>query len=179
MDKKDTKVQGTLCRTCDTSYHRPPSEKGQYCSTACYAASLRKRKEKACLSCGELFYPIKDNRKYCSKKCHGQAILGENHPRWNPLSDENTHIRSSQKYEEWARLIKERDDFTCQICDEKGGRLRSNHIKRFIDEPSLRFELTNGVTICTNCDYRWVFNREQDWESYFNFNLMTRGYLHG
>lgn len=106
------------------------------------------------------------------------AIRGENNPNWkNGISRINQLIRASFEYNQWKKEIKKRDNYTCQICGIQKGYLHSNHIKKFSDYPNLRFELTNGITICRNCDNRWVMRHEEEWESYFNFNLATRGFL--
>lgn len=55
--------------------------------------------------------------------------------------------------------------------------MRANHIKKFADYPELRLVVNNGITICEDCDYKFVFNHEEEWESYFNFNLTARGFL--
>ena len=59
----------------------------------------------------------------------------------------------------------------------KRNKLRANHIKKFSDHPELRLEPTNGITICEGCDIERVFHHEENWESYFDFNLATRGFL--
>ncbi len=102
---------------------------------------------------------------------------GPNHPSWTGKSSENKLIRSSIEYKEWRRQVFERDDYTCHICGIKGGNLNANHIKKFADYPDLRFDPTNGITLCEWCHYKQVNNHEEEWESYFNFNLMTRGII--
>ena len=59
-----------------------------------------------------------------------------------------------------------RDYFTCVVCNyrSKGnGDVRVGHIKPFSLHPELRFEITNGRTLCLECDgiYGWNFNREK------------------
>ena len=86
----------------------------------------------------------------------------------------NRAIRSSAEYKIWRDSVFRRDDYTCQICGRRGCKLRANHIKRFSEFPDKRIDLNNGVTICKDCDIRWVLHREEEWESYFNFNLNLR-----
>lgn len=136
--------------------------------------------------CGTIF-PIKpclvkNGAKYCSKKCQNLYNLtkfkkGNSHPffRTGTYVTDN-QVRRSFKYISWQKQVYKRDDYTCQICGSRGENLRANHIKRFADFPELRYEITNGVVICSPCDYLWVLRREEEWESYFNFNLMTRGH---
>ena len=96
---------------------------------------------------------------------------------WNfqDITPIHERIRKSADYKKWRWDIFVRDDFTCQICGTRGGRIRANHIKRFALYPALRLVPTNGIIICERCDIALVFHHEEEWESYFNFNLMIRG----
>lgn len=109
-------------------------------------------------------------------KC--EKISKEKHWNWKGgVNSINDNIRHSLELKRWRWEVFVRDNFTCQICGAKGGELRANHIKRFADYPKLRTEISNGITIHRECDIKWVLGKEQEWESYFNFNLMTRRYI--
>ena len=60
-------------------------------------------------------------------------------------------IRCSSVYKKWRTDVFKRDDYTCQTCGERGGVLRADHIKPFAFFPELRFELSNGRTLCDPC----------------------------
>lgn len=60
-------------------------------------------------------------------------------------------IRKSSKYVNWRKQVYERDDYTCQLCGVRGGELQADHIKPFSLFPDLRFELSNGRTLCKPC----------------------------
>jgi len=60
-------------------------------------------------------------------------------------------LRESARYGAWRRAVYERDNWTCQECKQRGGRLNADHIKSFARFPSLRFELENGRTLCEDC----------------------------
>jgi 5-methylcytosine-specific restriction endonuclease McrA len=47
--------------------------------------------------------------------------------------------------------IFERDNYICQLCFKRGGKLQADHIKPFAFFPKLRFILSNGRTLCINC----------------------------
>jgi 5-methylcytosine-specific restriction endonuclease McrA len=47
-----------------------------------------------------------------------------------------------------------KDEFTCRECGEKNIYLQAHHIKSFADFPELRFNLTNGKTLCKSCHYK-------------------------
>lgn len=63
----------------------------------------------------------------------------------------NKLLRSSMQYRLWREAVYERDDYTCQFCGTRGDRLNPDHIKKFADYPELRFELSNGRTLCEPC----------------------------
>ena len=84
--------------------------------------------------------------KYCSERCMGISYRTPTYK-----ENKNEDIRKSWDYTKWRRAIYERDDYTCQDCGERGVRLETDHIKPFALYPELRFELTNGRTLCKPC----------------------------
>lgn len=81
-----------------------------------------------------------------------KARRGENSNFWRGgKTAEAKIIRSSAEYRAWRKAVFERDDYTCQMCGQRGGRLHPDHIKRFSDFPELRLELSNGRTLCEDC----------------------------
>lgn len=66
-------------------------------------------------------------------------------------TDEAKLAKSSAEYRQWREAVFRRDWYTCQICGEYGGKLHADHIKRFSAFPELRFEVSNGRTLCVAC----------------------------
>lgn len=62
-----------------------------------------------------------------------------------------SHHTQDTQYKNWRISIFTRDDFTCQICYIRGYRLNADHIKSWAGYPELRFELSNGRTLCESC----------------------------
>lgn len=73
---------------------------------------------------------------------------------WNyqgGISAENHIIRNSTQMKIWRTKVFERDSFCCQHCLKKGGELNAHHIKSFASFPDLRFDVSNGITLCKEC----------------------------
>lgn len=65
-------------------------------------------------------------------------------------------IRKSLKYRLWREAVFERDEWMCLWCFSRSGngkavRLEADHIKPFALYPKLRFDLSNGRTLCAPC----------------------------
>lgn len=122
--------------------------------------------EKFCESCGVNYKcdtRIGDQRwrkqRFCSKSCALKGnkrtlgmFLGEENPSWKGgITPINALIRSSTAMNEWRKAVFERDNWTCQVCKVRGGKLHADHIKEFSNYPELRLELSNGRALCVEC----------------------------
>ena len=86
----------------------------------------------------------KESRERISK-----AFKGKNHWNWKGgLTSENRRIRRSIEFKLWRESVFERDDYTCQKCYQRGGKIVSHHIINFENNPDLRFKVDNGITLC-------------------------------
>lgn len=143
--------------TCLDCGKELPTEKrkNKYCSKECRRANwwLPKR----CPICfGEFETRRSRIKKYCSLQCRNKAItlrqMGVNSHFWQGgKTDPIFKVRGHPLYDEWRKKVFERDQYTCQICLEVGGKLTAHHIAFFASNPRLRFRLHNGITLCWPC----------------------------
>jgi len=57
--------------------------------------------------------------------------------------------RHTPQYIKWRRKVYQRDGHKCQYpgCRNRG-RIYAHHIMKWADYPHLRFEVSNGITLC-------------------------------
>jgi len=81
-----------------------------------------------------------------------KSMMGKNNPRWKGgVTYKHTLIRHSIQFRLWRESVFARDNYTCQKCSKRGGKLHPHHIKNFAEWPELRFAIDNGVTFCEEC----------------------------
>lgn len=74
------------------------------------------------------------------------------HPNWKGgITPENQRIRRSIEFRQWRKAVFIKDNYTCWICEEKGGTLHPHHLKSFSKYIELRFDVNNGLTLCEFC----------------------------
>ncbi len=79
------------------------------------------------------------------------AIRGAKHWAWDKETKKRHNLRGRIEYKKWRKLVFERDDYTCQMCGVRGGKLHVDHIKPFVHFPELRLDVKNGRTLCVKC----------------------------
>lgn len=74
------------------------------------------------------------------------------------VNSENRRIRKHTEYFDWRKAVFERDNYTCQCCGARNHKgnghtvvLHAHHKENFADNPDLRFEIDNGITLCDMC----------------------------
>ena len=63
----------------------------------------------------------------------------------------STIERWFKKNKKWREKVFKRDNYTCRICGEYGGKLNAHHSKSFSEYPKLRYRVKNGITLCEDC----------------------------
>jgi 5-methylcytosine-specific restriction endonuclease McrA len=72
---------------------------------------------------------------------------------------------------EWRKSVFARDDYTCQRCGVKGGRLEAHHIKAYKPYPQLRHVLSNGMTLCKPCHSK---TDTYGWQNYWKNQIAAK-----
>lgn len=130
-----------------------------FCSVSCTHRSLENKVILSCKYCGNEYKTIPGQIKhrgssFCSRKCGGlfkRTQTGEKSVSWKGgVSDPLRRLRSSAAFKEWRAAVFERDNHICQHCGSRE-RLEPHHIKRFALYSDLRFEVSNGLTLCNHC----------------------------
>ncbi len=145
----------------------------KYCSNKCAHDARSKERERfiECATCKKSFRTtivhIKLGKRFCSRLCHytnpewleNQRVtrLGELGANWKGgITPIHRALRLSAKYLRWRKDVFERDDYTCQECGMRSGKnktvyLNADHIKPFAIFTELRYEISNGRTLCYPC----------------------------
>jgi hypothetical protein len=73
------------------------------------------------------------------------------------------------KYKKWRGTVFKRDRWKCRMPGCKGGdkRLNAHHIKRWGSAPTLRYLLSNGITLCRTC-HEQIRGKEEEFEATFS-----------
>jgi hypothetical protein len=87
-------------------------------------------------------------------------MSGSNHPNWRGGTQSESRKQRARFSKTTQQLVFQRDNYTCQICDQYSGYLHVDHIKFWADYPELRFELDNCRTLCMACHYYVTFKRK-------------------
>ena len=77
---------------------------------------------------------------------------GSGHFNWKGgITPHHVKIRNTEEMRLWRKAVFQRDNWTCQECNVRGGSLHAHHIKPFAWFPELRTAIDNGVTLCKSC----------------------------
>jgi hypothetical protein len=162
------------CQHCGNEFSVIPAvaKTAKFCSWPCkQQAQIGKRlgadhprwiegaREKVCQNCGDLFqkHPRRAmslfvKQKFCCKPCAdegGFRYFGEENPKWNG----NPRRKHPGRHAAWARKVISRDGATCQKCGTTGVEMHAHHVKPYIEHPDLRWDVSNGETLCYECHW--------------------------
>jgi hypothetical protein len=91
------------------------------------------------------------------------GLVGEKNPNWKGGPKKIQEFRRTIEYRLWRKAIFEKDDFTCQKCGVRGGKLIADHHPfPFHAFPDKMYDIGNGRTLCSKCNYVVTYI-EQNW----------------
>lgn len=153
-----------------------------YCSTECGNKGKECKVSLKCVQCGKEYSIPQSALKwskergcehnFCSKKCRQSFCVKENNPRWiqdrSLLKERN---RDEPYLNDWRKKVFERDDYTCQMCGDRGSKghkviLNAHHIVKYSVNKELRFVVDNGITLCEKCHLK-TYGKEEKFEEMF------------
>jgi len=136
------------CGTCGKPFESYRTDDRTFCSQGCYWKSKQGKPidPKTRL---KLSLALRGRKQ---KAAHRLKNTGPNHHDWRggitPIAE---RIRRSAEYVDWRHSVFQRDNFACVFCGSRGVTLHADHILPFSRYPHLRFEITNGRTLCISC----------------------------
>lgn len=161
---KGEKVNKT-CLFCKKDYEVHPyrSSISKFCSHLCYS----KHKKTVIVPMERIQPMLNANKNRIYQKHTAEAKKKMSASRQGlSLSDWKGYKTSGEKLErmkfriEVQKKVLERDNYTCQLCGEKGVNLQVDHIQPWSEYVELRFDINNCRTLCMKCHYKVTFGKE-------------------
>jgi hypothetical protein len=157
---KDQKIEKE-CENCGCVVKRVPSQatsEKYYCSKECRYEHQRGKnhprysmKEVECEYCGESFQrrpsQMAKYNNYCSEDCYYLEVKSD-------------RDKNKNEYKKWRNAVRERDEWVCQNCSFSGERIEAHHIESWSQNPELRFDVENGISLCIECHYFYHKNND-------------------
>jgi len=117
-----------------------------------------------------------------TKKRMSELFKGEKGSNWKGgVTHIHKILRNSAEFKDWREAVFERDDWTCQKCNVRGGSLHPHHILNFSQYPDMRFSLDNGVTLCEkdHREFHKRYGQEYNTKEQLNEYLNSEENIHG
>lgn len=143
--------------TCNKCTANVSTSKSRLCRSCYLGQDLSGTKSKdwkggkpKCQQCSKILSSYSLKKNLC-RKCHDQ-VKGSNH--WNWTGGTKSRSLNTKEYKDWRTSVFERDNFTCQHCNVRGSKLHAHHVIQWKDSIELRFDITNGLTLCVSCHHK-------------------------
>jgi hypothetical protein len=86
------------------------------------------------------------------KPPRGYELRGPDHPNWKGgTSPIRAVVGRSPAYRAFRDAVMQRDNWTCQDCGKRGGKLHAHHIIPWAEHPDGQYDPENGVALCVPC----------------------------
>ena len=111
-----------------------------------------------------------------------QHFSGEESPVWKGGVAVERNERATYDYQNWRNKVFHRDNYTCRCCGNRSSNnnpviLNSHHIYNWKDYPELRYEISNGITLCNQCHYKFhsLYGKSFNNDIQLNEFLLNKG----
>lgn len=150
----------SVCLHCGKEFMRYRSDERKFCSKDCTYNSdaWRESRHNATVeqwrnpeSHAKLEKGIKKRSESPAWRNAKHFQRGVNHPRYNGNAQFRETEQGRYRYKKWRKAVFARDKYTCQKCERKGVQLRAHHIKEWAKFPESRYDIDNGITVCSPC----------------------------
>lgn len=83
--------------------------------------------------------------------------------------ENNRYVSSKKNMDVWRKQVYEKDDYTCQKCNTRGGDLNAHHMDGWHWCKDRRFDISNGATLCVPChtEFHYRYGNKNNTEEQF------------
>lgn len=92
-------------------------------------------------------------------------IRGDKHHNWKGGISRSAYNREARlEYRLWKEMVLEASNFKCSKCGVEQGTfcrccgqrtaLHAHHLKPYADHPNLRYDVSNGIALCSACHWK-------------------------
>jgi len=154
LPKHSTVVITRICDECGKIDFLQYSDRGT--TGKCFECSRSKptgHNYARCCECGKsLYYHITTPTK--CQKCFNKSITNEyKYPTEESRQEMLNNSKNTHKMDifNWSRFVRDRDNYTCQVCGNDTDKMDAHHLFDKTEYPQLVLELSNGVCMCKSC----------------------------
>ena len=94
-----------------------------------------------------------------AKYCGSCAHKGKRGAQWKGGITSSERLERVKFQHNVQKKVFKRDNYTCQLCGERGGKLQVDHIQSWTEYVELRFDINNCRTVCMECHYEITFGK--------------------
>jgi hypothetical protein len=96
--------------------------------------------------------------------------LGVNNPSWRGgVTTLRVSLRNTQEYKEWRKKVYEKDDYTCQWCSQRGGKIQADHIVPYMKDRKQLLDVNNGQVLCDYCHrIKTTIEMKENWVNQYD-----------
>lgn len=166
-----SKIETRVCPVCKKEFQVKSHDSKKYCSRECGYRNAPKRPTQeslfTTLICDYCKKPFKRKKcevsfrkqhgskhDFCCGRCQQQYFKGNRSASWKGgISRAYQFGYHTKAYKDWRTKVFTKDNYTCQVCNKVGGYLHAHHKRGFTHNPELRFDVSNGITLCKKCHW--------------------------